>query len=80
MYALDIVVQMHTAEFAKSKSGKGMYQVVDDLSVLYRNYFTGVNPWKKSFIWDVYSAIPWNRVGCASFKPVSEYLCPCNPT
>jgi len=69
MFGVDIIVQMHTAEYHVSEGDKSMQHLVDDLPTLYRNYFMGVIPWRKSFIWDLYSAIPWGRVGCAYFPP-----------
>ena len=72
LYGLDIIVQMHTAEYSAEGDEKGMLHLIDDLPTLYLNYFTGVVPWRKSFIWDLFSAIPWNRIGCALNQPPVE--------
>jgi CRP-like cAMP-binding protein len=69
MFGVDIIVQIHTAEYRVSEGEKSMQHLVDDLPTLYRNYFMGVIPWRKSFIWDLYSAIPWGRIGCAFSPP-----------
>jgi hypothetical protein len=71
VFGVDII-QMHTAEHRVSEGEKGMQHLADDLPTLSRNYITGVIPWRKSFIWDLYSAIPWGRIGCGLFPPLVE--------
>ena len=46
-----------------------MLRVTDDVATLRRKYAAGFHPFKRSLIWDVYSAIPWNRIGCAVYDP-----------